>query len=173
MTSHERDDNQPAHGVHEQSRGAPGLSSVIVTFVDLHDRLVRNLHECALALTIVIHDHDDRNRETLTTALDVLDRAIRDIRTTAFAARQHTHATVADATDTRRRYLVRIEDEVLIAYADGDGHDFRRVHDNTIWAHESDGTLLSARSGTPIARRSGLIYYDIVNAIPLYYQAPK
>jgi len=35
-------------------------------------------------------------------------------------------------------------------------------------AHESDDLLLSARFGTPLARRSGNVFYDIETDIPLY-----
>ncbi len=150
-------------------------ADVHITVADLHDRVVRNLHECGLALTLALSDRSNLDEdfiEAVATALDVLEAVVRDIHTTAFAVRQQRVAPPTDVGSNHRRYLVRIEDEALVAYAQGDGHDFRRMHDDTIWAHESDGLLLSARSGTPIARRSGIVYYDMVNDIPLYYRTP-
>ena len=144
------------------------VAGVSAAFAELYDRVIRDLHESALALTTILHEPGVSARvvETLNAAIRALDDAIRDVRTTVFAARP------PDTQLLRRihhRYLVRIEDEVVIAYADG-GHDYRRVHDDTLWAHESDGTLLSSRSGTPIARRSGSTYYDTVTNIALYYE---
>ena len=152
----------------------PPAADVITTFADLHDRVVRHLHECGLALSVVVQEHgpiDAPTVEALAAVQATLDRAVRDIHATAFAVRQQLHPRASDDGGPQRRYVVRIEDEAVIAYAEGDGHDFRRVHDDSLWAHESDGTLLSAKSGTPIARRSGIIYYDSVTDIPLYYQA--
>ena len=149
----------------------PRAADIITTFADLHDRIVRVLQECGLALAIVLNERDrldDRAVEALTTASALLDRAVRDVHATAFAVRGQLRPR--SPVSAQRRYVVRIEDEAVIAYCDGDGHDFRRVHDDSVWAHESEGTLLSARSGTPIARRSGIVYYDPVTDLPLYYE---
>ena len=150
----------------------PPSADVITTFADLHDRVVRQLHACGLALATLVREArvlDGSIAETLSAVQATLDLAVRDIHATTFAVRQQLRPQAAADSDGHRRYVIRIEDEAVLAYADGDGHDFRRVHDDSIWAHESDGTLLSARSGTPIARRSGIVYYDAVNDIPLYY----
>ena len=44
------------------------------------------------------------------------------------------------------------------------------MSDHELWAHESDGLLLSARSGTPFARRDGRVFYDVETHVPLYYE---
>jgi hypothetical protein len=48
-----------------------------------------------------------------------------------------------------RRWLYRSDDQTAFAYAHG--HDLIRRSDETLWAHVSDGVLLSARSGEPLA----------------------
>ncbi len=67
------------------------------------------------------------------------------------------------------RYLCRIEDDEPFAYARR-GHDFFRVRDHMLWAHESEDFLLSARSGRPLARGAGGVFYDAENGLPLYYE---
>lgn len=155
-------------------RGQLSAADIITTYADLHDRVVRDLHVCGVALTALMPDGNALDSATvaeLARLRDVLNGAIRDVQTTAFAVRQQLHSQAA-ADDGQRRYLVRIEDEAVIAYAVGNGHDFRRIYDDTMWAYESDGTLLKERSATPIARRSGIVYYDPVRDIPLYYLTP-
>ena len=68
-----------------------------------------------------------------------------------------------------RRCLCRAEDDSEFAYARG--HDFIRHSDQTLWAHLSDGVLLSARSGEPLAYQVGTTFYDYQTRRPLYYQA--
>ena len=72
------------------------------------------------------------------------------------------------ALDGRRR-LTRFSAAEDFAYAVG-SYDFYRAADHTLWAHESQGLLLSARSGTPLARRNGNIFYDIDSNTPLYFE---
>jgi hypothetical protein len=67
------------------------------------------------------------------------------------------------------RYLVTVDDHTVFAYASA-GHDYYRASDDVLWAHESQDRLLAARSGTTLARRIGLIYYDADSNAPLYYQ---
>ncbi len=50
------------------------------------------------------------------------------------------------------------------------GRDFYRSSDHELWAHERDGLLLSARSGAPLARRVGRVFYDFETNVPLYYE---
>jgi hypothetical protein len=69
-----------------------------------------------------------------------------------------------------RRYLCSVEDDEVFAYARPSGHDFFRAADHMPWAHESDGLLLSARSGAPLARRAGNVFHDITSDAPLYYE---
>ena len=74
---------------------------------------------------------------------------------------------------TRRdgcRYLCSVDDGEAFAYATPTGHDFFRAADHMPWAHESDGLLLSARSGAPLARRAGTVFYDVTNDQLLYYE---
>jgi len=147
------------------------FSAEVQTFVGLCDRVVGNLHASALTITKILNESnrlDERVIEGLNASIQLLEHAIQDIHTATFVGQQ-PRPSDPQLPSIHPRYLVRIEDEAVIAYAD-DGHDFRRVHDDTVWAHDSDGTLLSARSGTPIARRSGSIYYDTVTDIPLYYE---
>jgi hypothetical protein len=68
------------------------------------------------------------------------------------------------------RFLLSVDDHEVVAYATG-GHDFYRASDDVLWAHESEGQLLAARSGTTLARRYGRVYYDPNNDAPLYYQS--
>jgi hypothetical protein len=68
------------------------------------------------------------------------------------------------------RFLLRVNDHEVVAYATG-GHDFYRASDDELWAHESDGHLLAARSGTTLARKYGRVYYDANGDVPLYYQS--
>jgi hypothetical protein len=69
-----------------------------------------------------------------------------------------------------RRYLCNFEDGQVFAYATPSGHDFFRATDDTPWAHESDGLLLSARSGTPLAVRSGRVFHDVTSNEALYFE---
>lgn len=64
------------------------------------------------------------------------------------------------------RRLCRLTANEVFAYAVG--HDFHRAADHELWAHESEGLLLSARFGTPLARRIGNVFYDITTNEPLY-----
>ena len=50
------------------------------------------------------------------------------------------------------------------------GAGFFRAADRTLWAHEHDGLLLSARSGAPLAHRVGNIFYDLESDRPLYIE---
>jgi len=75
-------------------------------------------------------------------------------------------------TDAPRRTLSRFAVDQVFAYAMY-GHDFYRVADNELWAHESKDLLLSARTGIPLARRAGRVYYDIETDTPLYYEGAR
>ena len=94
--------------------------------------------------------------------IDELDAANREIRSTAIAL----FLRDGDARSARPRDLCRFDDGQLFAYARG--HDFFRVSDSALWAHASDDLLLSARSGTPLARRVGEVFYDVESGAPLY-----
>ena len=66
------------------------------------------------------------------------------------------------------RYLLRVDDQEVVAYANG-GHDFYRASDDALWAHESGDHLLAVRSGATLARKIDSIYYDAESNAPLYY----
>ena len=68
-----------------------------------------------------------------------------------------------------RRVLCRIEDGSAFAYARGD--HFIRNRDHALWAHLSNGWLLSARSGDRLAFQRGNLFYDAETGAPLYYEA--
>jgi hypothetical protein len=62
--------------------------------------------------------------------------------------------------------LCRFDDHSWFAY--GRVHDFIRRSDHTLWAHLSDGWLISARSGQRLAYQVGNVFYDAVTHEPLY-----
>lgn len=68
-----------------------------------------------------------------------------------------------------RRSLRRSDSHRTFAYARG--HDFIRHSDQTLWAHLSEGVLLSARSGEPLAYQIGTTFYDYQTRRPLYYES--
>lgn len=70
------------------------------------------------------------------------------------------------------RYLYRVDDEKLFAYAPG-RRDFFRASDDTPWAHESHDWLVAAESGEPIAHRTGDVYYGAVESEPLYRETAE
>jgi hypothetical protein len=72
--------------------------------------------------------------------------------------------------DGGRRYLCSVDGGEVVAYATPTGHDFFQAADQMPWAHESDGLLLSARSGAPLARRSGTVFHDLTTDELLYYE---
>jgi hypothetical protein len=72
--------------------------------------------------------------------------------------------------DTRARpqyWLCRSDDHSRFAYARV--YDFFRRSDDTLWAHLSDGWLISARSGERLAYQVGSVFYDAVTHEPVYF----
>ncbi|HWS45531.1 MAG TPA: hypothetical protein VN636_06695 [Acidimicrobiia bacterium] len=67
------------------------------------------------------------------------------------------------------RCLCRFEDGEVFAYVER-GFEFVRTSDHEVWARDFDGTLVSARSGLPLARREGKVYYAADTGEPLYYE---
>lgn len=67
-----------------------------------------------------------------------------------------------------RRWLCRYDDHSAFAYVRG--HDYVRGSDHTLWAHLSDGQLLSARSGESLAYQDGSVFYDATTHQPVYYE---
>jgi hypothetical protein len=73
----------------------------------------------------------------------------------------------AEAETHPQHWLCRSDDRSVFAYARG--HDYIRRSDRTLWAHISDGVLISARSGEPLAYQVGNAFYDYNTRQPLYY----
>jgi hypothetical protein len=65
--------------------------------------------------------------------------------------------------------LMRLEDQRPFAYT-RDHREYRRVADDTTWAHESEGWLVSARSGRPLAIQVGNFYLDSETLSVLYFR---
>jgi hypothetical protein len=64
--------------------------------------------------------------------------------------------------------LMRMEDHQPFAYT-RDDREFRRVGDDTAWAREVDGCLVSMRSGRPLAIQVGNFYLDAETLSLLYF----
>ncbi len=142
----------------------------------MHDRVINLIFGSGLTLARILglERVDDEIGGLLNRAIEDLDTAVRELRTAAFTRvveNREPQPYTPDRTgptDWRRR-LCRITIDEVFAYAIG-GSDFYRASDHRLWAHESDGLLLSARSGTLLARRDGNIYYDTESDVPLYYE---
>ena len=154
------------------------------------DRALNHIFAAGLTVAALLGrpDVSPEIAERLGEVIDQLDMAVNAIRQTAFAARvvddrdphPNTPASPADiapperimavhdASKGARRHLSRFADEPF-AYA-LHGHDFYRARDHELWAHESDGLLMSARSGTPFARRDGSVFFDLETNLPLYFE---
>jgi hypothetical protein len=70
-----------------------------------------------------------------------------------------------------RRVLCSFENHQPFAYARGD--DYFRYADHTLWAHRTDGRLLSVRSGEPLAYQRSNIFYDATTRQPIYYESSE
>jgi len=156
---------------------------------DAFDQLSRCIFAAGLTLTSIVNGQgvDDAVAQRLVEVIEALDTAVRDLRAISLASlvgdRDVTDTPVhpvtasgmpacaedsRDAGTTGRRYLHRVDGSAF-AYA-RHGHDYVRATDHILWAHESEGLLLSARSGTPFARRVGDMFYDVDTNEPLYYE---
>jgi hypothetical protein len=65
------------------------------------------------------------------------------------------------------RYLYTTADDQLFAHAPG-RRDFFKEGDDRVWAHESHGWLIAAKSGETLAHRTGDVYYGAVDGERLY-----
>jgi len=145
------------------------------SLVDAHDGVISHIFGAGLTVAGILNlrSLDAEVVERLHVVLNELDTAIGELRTATFAyviaerepRPEPLHAVPADG----RRCLCHVADHALFAYAMTD-HDFYRAADHQLWAHESDDLLLSARFGTPLARRSGNVFYDIETNVPLYHE---
>jgi len=158
---------------------------------DADDRVVNHIFVSGLTLARIVRSQrvEDDIGQRLFDVIEELDAAVRELRNTALARvvadRDHARpdtshvgsgvvamadplAEIHADIDVRRR-LRRVEDAEVFAYAKR-GHDFFRASDHMLWAHESDDLLLSARSGTPLARRVGEVFYAFESDVALYYE---
>lgn len=154
------------------------------------DRVVHHLFGSGLSLASILSRGivDDHVAGRLHDAMDGLDAAILEIRGIALrgmlrrtappeAACPMAVAAISEAADAMapavqvhgQRFLDRVEDSEPFACATH-GHDFYRLSDNVLWAHESGALLLSARSGLALARRVGSVFHDIESRLPLYQE---
>ena len=145
------------------------------SMLEVHNDVIRRIFGVGLTLAAILSLErvDDEVAERLRDALGVLDTSVADLRTTALE-HQTTQGTAQaevprEATTTGSRRLRRCSVDEVFAYA-VNRCDFLRAADNALWAHESDGLLLSARFGTPLARREGRIFYDLDSHAPLYFE---
>ena len=157
---------------------------------DARDRLINHLFGSGLTLAAVLSMQriDGEVAVRLRDVVERLDAAIDEIRHLAFAdvvadviaqPPQQLHAATRQAVpepllrlapqDGRRRSLCRFAVDDVFAYA-MHGSDFYRTTDDELWAHESDGYLLAAHSGTPFARRVSRVYYEVESEEALYYE---
>jgi hypothetical protein len=70
---------------------------------------------------------------------------------------------------THQRSLCKFDNGEVFAYVDR-GCDFIRMSDYELWATERDDTLLSVRSGQPLAVRRGKVWFSADTDEPLYYE---
>ena len=163
-------------------------SSARTAQVAAWDRVLDRIFSSGLAVAIVLRgDVDDDVRDRLGGVVDELDLAVSEIRDMALQLaildrvgrpEEISEAIVGplvvadaqpDGDGHSRRRLRRIAETEMFAYA-ARGTGFFRASDRTLWAHEHDGLLLSARSGAPLAHRVGNIFYDVESDRPLYIE---
>ncbi len=144
--------------------------------MDVHDQVINQIFGSGLTLAAILSAQrvDNETAGRLHEVIERLDAAVRDLRGAAIARvledrERRSAESDGDVPSEWRRLLCRLSVDEVFAYAVG-GHDFYRAGDHELWAHESDGLLLSARSGGPLARRDGRVFYDIESDIPLYYE---
>lgn len=65
--------------------------------------------------------------------------------------------------------LCRFDNGEVFAYVDR-GSDYLRVSDHELWATARGDTLVSARSGSPLAVRRGKVWFSADADEPLYYE---
>jgi hypothetical protein len=143
--------------------------------LEVHNDVIRRVFGVGLSLAAILSLErvDEEVAERLRDALAVLDASVAELRTAALGyqvtrSAAHPETPVAATTAGRRR-LRRCSVDEVFAYA-VNRCDFRRAADDALWAHENDGLLLSARFGTPLARRDGRVFYDLESRAPLFYE---
>jgi len=176
-----------------QDRAAASLADADERIAaQLHDRVIGRMRGAELALSAImgLGTIDANLIAQLRDVIDQLDAVANELRSTVDALfvrhrdlqpDEHHHLTIvrsasdrAESThpmsEERRRYLCSFADGQVFAYATPSGHDFFRATDHTPWAHESDGLLLSARSGIPLAVRKGRVFHDLGSNEALYFE---
>ncbi len=156
------------------------------------DCAINHIFGCGLTLAGILGRPDVSHEvaRRLHDVIDELDTVVTTIQRSAFTAlaadrephpdAAEPHAIVPDepapvaavmtvATGVGCRRLSRFANDAFFAYA-MHGHDFYRSGDDLLWAHESDGLLVSPRTGTPFARRDGRVFLDLESNVPLYYE---
>jgi hypothetical protein len=135
------------------------------------DRAVNRLFGSGVLIADLLHDPglDPEIATRLRAVAEGLDAAVHEIQSWALTRTRDEHGARPRPRHATERTLRRINIDEVFAYALR-GNDFYRVTDDRLWAHDSDGLLLSARSGTPLAQRHGRIYYDTTTDVPLFYE---
>lgn len=163
---------------------------------DVDDRVINRIFGCGMTIAAILGrpDISDEVSSRLLDVVDELDAAVATVRHAALAralgrrsdepvavpvhAPVHAARSLSmrnPAADIRvvqadgRRRLCRFAADEAFAYALR-GQDFYRASDDVLWAHEREGLLLSARTGTPFARRDGSVFFDMESNAPLYYE---
>jgi len=142
---------------------------------ELYDQLVNDLFGASLVLAGVLGlDADEPVIERVRRAIAELDTAIGRLRHAALdrAIVAPNAAEFLDqpaAIPQGARRLHRLGAGELFAYRTG-AQDYFRARDHALWAHETQGLLISARNGTPLARRDGRVFFDVHTDDPLYFE---
>jgi hypothetical protein len=144
--------------------------------VDVHDRVINHIFGSGLVLARILRlrQVDDAIARELRGVLGELDTAVRHVRIAALgraladdgAVRASSRRSLPDGWSRR---LCRLSIDEVFAYAVA-GERFYRASDQSLWAVERDGLLVSARSGSVLARRDGSVYCDVESGLPLYYE---
>jgi len=180
-----------AEGVRQEQTVASLIEADERIAAQLHDRVICRIRgaELALAAVLGLGTIDGNVAAQLRDVIDELSAVGKDVRNALSGlwvrdrdprGEQPNRLTIVKPSsgpaethpmsDERRRYLCDFEDGQVFAYATPRGHDFFRATDHTPWAHESDGLLLSVRSGIPLAVRSGRVFRDVASDQPLYFE---
>ena len=140
---------------------------------DLYDEIVRHAFQTGMFLFAVLRLDGlaDEITQRLHEAVDELETLVGKVRAAALARMSPAPTETEPDIPTSARRLHHITVDSVFAYS-RDGSNFVRAADHQPWARETDGILLSARSGTPLARRDGHVFSDPATGAPLYYEAP-
>ena len=82
--------------------------------------------------------------------------------------------SVTNATEPRvhaPRYLYRAGESTPFAFASS-RRDFSLLDTEGVWAHESHGWLIEARSGVVLAHRTRTSYFSVDSGVCLYSELP-